>query len=162
MTRKGLTWLVVPLALVCASCGVRPSGAIPGDPAPSGPVYGVTLYFARHNELIPTLRATTNQFTPIETITALASGPDAREQTDGMTTQVPPGIAPVNLATDQSGNTVLALNVNPNSLSTVAIGQLTCTATTAIDNAGTGINANSFFVAGQGAQIGPLRCPDSG
>ena len=162
MTRRRLTWLVVLLALVCAGCGVRPSGVIPGDQAPTGPVYGVTLYFARHNELIPTLRATTNQFTPIETITALASGPDPREQTDGMTTQVPPGIVAVSLAPDPSGNTFLTLNVNPNTLSTVAIGQLTCTATTAIANAGLSVNADTFFIAGQGAHIGPLRCPESG
>ncbi|HJP75264.1 MAG TPA: hypothetical protein VJ914_13400 [Pseudonocardiaceae bacterium] len=162
MTRTRLTWLVVLLALVCAGCGVRPSGAIPGDQAPTGPVYGVTLYFARHNELIPTLRATTNQFTPIEAITALVSGPDSREQSDGMTTQVPPGIVADGLTTDPSGQTFLGVNINPTTLSTVAVGQLTCTAITAIANAGTSINADTFFIAGQGAQIGPLRCPESG
>lgn len=162
MNRNRLTWIVVLLALVCAGCGVRPSGAIPGDPAPSGPVFGVYLYFVRHGELIPTLRATTNKLTPIETITALASGPDAREQNDGLSTQVPPGIVPVDVSTDQFGNTTLDLAVNPNSLSTVAVSQLTCTAVTAVAAAGTGIHANGFFIAGQGARIGPLECPEIG
>ena len=81
--------LLVLLALVCVGCGVRPSGAIGGNPAPTGPVNGVTLFLVQQGQLAPVLRTTTTRLTPTEAVTLLAAGPSQAEQAQGLRTQVP-------------------------------------------------------------------------
>lgn len=155
-------WLLV-LALVCAGCGVLPSGAIPGDAAPTGPVNGVTLFLVRNDQLVPTLRTTLTQLTPIEAISVLVAGPDSDEQGQGLRTDVPADLAPVDVATTMSGTT-LDIGIDPNTLSTMAVEQLVCTALSAIgaQTIPAPGNIGVFSIAGAGRAIGALSCPQIG
>ena len=151
------------LALLCAGCGVRPSAVIPGDPAPTGPVNGVTLYFVRGNQLVATLRATDTALTPTEAVSLLVTGGmNSDEAARGLRTAIPPGIAPVQLGTDATGTT-LAIAGDPHQLSTMAVDQLLCTAQAALATDATR-TAGGFFISGPGStgRIGPLgACPET-
>ncbi len=153
--RRWLPALVVVLA--CVGCGVRPSGAISGLAAPAGPVYGVTLFLVRDDQLVPVLRATTTQLTPVETMTTLADGPTSAETSAGLRTQVPASVLPVTLTDDTAGTTI-DVAIDPNQLSTMAVNQLVCTAMNT-DSQREPIGAGHFFMTGASRTIGPLRCP---
>jgi hypothetical protein len=142
---------------------VRPSGAIPGDAAPTGPVNGVTLFLVRSDQLVPTLRTTLNQLTPIEAISVLAAGPDTNEQEQGLRTQVPSNLAPADVTPTASGTT-LNIGIDPNTLSTTAVEQLVCTALSAIgaQNTPTVPSLGVFSIAGAGRTLSALRCPEIG
>ena len=152
-------WPVVLLALVCVGCGVRPSGAISGNPAPTGPVNGVTLFLVRSGELAPTLRTTATQLTPVQAVTLLAAGPTEQERQQGLHTEVPSNLAPANVTADASGIT-LDVALDPNSLSTMAVDQLVCTTQSAIADQNLPFPASTgFFIAGAGRTIKADRCP---
>ncbi|HEX4223269.1 MAG TPA: hypothetical protein VHZ97_12960 [Pseudonocardiaceae bacterium] len=157
------SWLLLVLAMVCVGCGVRPSGAIPGDPAPTGPVNGVTLFLVRNDQLVPTLRTTLTQLTPIAAISVLAEGPDSDEQGQGLRTQVPANLAPAGVNTTAAGTT-LDIGIDPTTLSTTAIEQLVCTALSAISAQTTATigNVGVFSIAGAGRTMDALRCPEIG
>lgn len=159
---RRLSWLLV-VALVCVGCGVRPSGAIPGDAAPTGPVNGVTLFLVRNDQLVATLRTTVTQLTPIEAISVLAQGPDSSEQEQGLRTQIPANLAPADVAATASGTT-LDIGVDPNTLSTTAVEQLVCTALSAIGAQGSSTigNLGVFSITGAGRTISGLHCPEIG
>ena len=156
-------WVLLALvALACVGCGVRPSGAISGLPAPTGPVNGVTLFLIRDDQLVPVLRATATPPTVVEAVTLLAEGPTQGETSAALRTQVPADILPVSL--DERGHgTTLALAIDPNELSTMAINQVACTARNAQANRIPPIETGpDFFLSGAGRTIGPLRCPQTG
>lgn len=155
----GRRWLLVLAALACVACvgcGVRPSGAISGLPAPTGPVNGVTLFLIRDDQLVPVLRATTTQLTPVEALTVLADGPTSAETAAALRTEVPTSVLPVNITNDATGVTIV-VSVDPDQLSTMAIDQLACTAMTA-DVHGQALMTGTFVMTGEGHTIGPLAC----
>ena len=155
--------LGLSFALLCAGCGVRPSGVILGDAAPTGPVNGVTLFFVRNNQLVPSLRATDTALTPAETVSLLVTdGVNAQEGALGLRTDIPPGLAPVDITTNAIGTT-LVIATDPHQLSTMAVNQLLCTARTALAS-GSALSPNGFFIIGPGSagRIGPLgQCPET-
>lgn len=160
MNRARTTWLIVAIALVCAGCGVRPSGVIPGDPAPIGPVNGATLMFVHDGALVPSLRTTSDQPSVVEAVELLIGGPDTDEQAVGLTSKVPANAGPVNLTGDTSGLT-LDIAIDPNTLPPLAVDQLTCTAVGALVDQGTALRSEpGFFIAGAGNRIGPVTCPE--
>ena len=157
-----MRWLV-PLAVVvlaCAGCGVRPSGVIPGDPAPTGPVNGVTLYFVRNGDVVPVLRATDTALTPTEAMNLLLSGGvDAQESAQGLRTDLPPGAGPATLTTDATGST-LTIAVDPGPLLPAAKNQLFCTAQSALAQESGPAAGGGLFIVGPDERIGPMsRCP---
>ncbi|WP_279578930.1 hypothetical protein [Fodinicola feengrottensis] len=89
--------------MAVAGCGVRSSGVITGNAAPSGPAEGVTLYLVLDGKLSQVLRATSEQLTPEQTLNLLAAGPDPSERTRGFSSAVPGNIAPVTLSYGQTG-----------------------------------------------------------
>lgn len=158
MTRW-LAALAFVFALVCAGCGVQPSGVIPGDPAPTGPVNGVTLYFVRDGQVTAALRATDTELTPTEAINLLLSGgPDAQEQAVGLRTDLPPGTGPATLTNDATGST-LTIRVDPGALKPTAKQQLVCTVQSALAEQ-FATTAVGLFIVGPDTRIGPMsRCP---
>lgn len=156
MMRRGALLALVLVA--CVGCGVRPSGAIPGLPAPSGPVNGVTLFLIGDDQLVPVLRATATQLTAVEAVTLLAGGPTSDETSGGLSSQVPPNIVPVDV-TDEGSGTTLNMAIDPTQLSTLAVDQLVCTVREADAQTAPVTTGGGFFVAGAGHTIGPLRCP---
>ncbi|HEY4020319.1 MAG TPA: hypothetical protein VGM75_16635 [Pseudonocardiaceae bacterium] len=154
-------WLLVLLALACVGCGVRPSGVIGGNPAPTGPVNGVTLFLVQDGQLVPILRTTTTQLTPTEAVTVLAAGPSSAEKAQTLRTQVPTDIAPINVTTTPSGTTI-DVAIDPNSLSTVAVEQLVCTAVSAMTEQPSAPGSPSFSITGAGRTIGSLVCRETG
>ncbi|HEY4455659.1 MAG TPA: hypothetical protein VGN81_15210 [Pseudonocardiaceae bacterium] len=155
MTRVVL--LAVLLGL-CVGCGVQPSGVIPGDPAPTGPVNGVTLYFVRNGEVVPTLRATDTALNPTETMNLLLTGGvDNQESATGLTTDLPPGAGPATLTNDATGAT-LTIAVDPGPLRPAAKNQLVCTAQSAL--AQEFATTIGLVIVGPDERIGPMsRCP---
>lgn len=154
---KRLVLLAVLLA--CVGCGVQPSGVIPGDPAPTGPVNGVTLYFVRNGAVVPTLRATDTALTPTEAMNLLLTGGvDDQEAAIGLRTDLPPGVGPATLTTDATGAT-LTIAVDPGPLPPAAKNQLVCTAQSVLAQESPAA-ALSLFIAGPDERIGPMsRCP---
>lgn len=156
---RRLLVLAVLLGLACVGCGVQPSGVIPGDPAPTGPVNGVTLYFVRNGEVVPALRATDTALTPTEAMNLLLTGGvDDQERAVGLSTDLPPGTGPATLTNDATGTT-LTIAVDPGPLRPAAKNQLVCTAQSALaqEFATTSVG---LFIVGPDERIGPMsRCP---
>jgi hypothetical protein len=89
-----LVGLCLGIGLLGSGCGVRPSGVIHGVAAPTGPVYGVYLYFADSTgRLTAVLRPTNPPPSPSATLAMLVGGPDADEQAQGFRTELPPDVA---------------------------------------------------------------------
>jgi hypothetical protein len=150
---------VLAVLLACVGCGVQPSGVITGDPAPTGPVNGVTLYFVHNGDVVASLRATDTALTPTEAMNLLLStGVDDQERAMGLRTDLPPGVGPATLTSDARGST-LTIAVDPGPLPPAAKDQLVCTAQSALaqESAPTAIG---LVIVGPDERIGPLsRCP---
>jgi len=138
---------VVLAALVLGGCGVRPSEVITGRPAPGGSVEGIPLYLLADGQLTLVLR-TAKQVDPL---TLLALGPTVEESGRGLTSEVPPEIAPIERSTDPGGGRVaVKTGFDVTALSTTAVDQIVCTASP-------GRLPVSFV--GPGDRLGPLVCP---
>lgn len=155
--------VLLAVLLACVGCGVQPSGVIPGDPAPTGPVNGVTLYFVHNGEVVPTLRATDTALNPTETMNLLLTGGvDEQESASGLTTDLPPGAGPATLTNDATGAT-LTIAVDPGPLRPAAKDQLVCTAQSALAQGFTTTTTVGLVIVGPDARIGPMsRCPVTG
>ncbi|WP_328608420.1 hypothetical protein OG943_04670 [Amycolatopsis sp. NBC_00345] len=149
---------VVVLAVVLAGCGVRPSGVIPGVPAPSGPVVpqasnSTVLYFLMGSQ--PTASQREGIRTePADVLTLLAAGPDDAERAAGLTTEVPATAVPVSVAVEPSGVTV-ALGIDVSALSTKATQQIACT----VRHLDSVAALPPVTLTGGGHSQGPLSCP---
>ncbi|WP_344308443.1 hypothetical protein [Fodinicola feengrottensis] len=150
---------VVALAMAVAGCGVRSSGVITGNAAPSGPAEGVTLYLVLDGKLSQVLRATSEQLTPEQTLNLLAAGPDPSERTRGFSSAVPGNIAPVTLSYGQTGQATLTLAADVNSLSTMAADQLVCTARDTLSTQAAAPGPVGITLTGHGQNRGPQSCP---
>ena len=119
------------VSLVAVSgCGVRPSGVITGGAPPSGavaPTGTITLYLVKGDRLSAVTRPGVPPL-PAETLALLAAGPTASEAAQGLTTDVPPGVGPFSVATQQAGRLVVTLSTPTGELSALAVAQIVCTA----------------------------------
>ncbi|MEV4822325.1 hypothetical protein [Micromonospora sp. NPDC049274] len=147
------------LTLFTAGCGVRPSDVITGRAAVTGPSAGAGLYLISHGELALVLRATKpgpGPSSPTETLALLAAGPTPSERSAGLSSEVPPGVAPAQVtpSVDEPGITVtMSGAVLP--LSTVAANQIICTVVFAVSGQG---SAPVTIVGSDGTRP-PWPCP---
>lgn len=129
--RIGLARRVLAAGLVSvvamAGCGVRPSGVITGGDPPSGAVVPITLYLVTNGELIAVTRPG-GPLSQADTLALLAAGPTAREQADGLTTDVPPEAGPFSVTAEPAGRLVVTVSTPASELSTLALEQIVCTA----------------------------------
>lgn len=138
------------LTVLTAGCGVRPSEVITGRSAVTGPSAGPGFYLISHGELTLVLRATKpspGPSLPAATLALLAAGPTPSERSAGLSSEVPPDVAPATVtpSVDEPGITVtMSGAVLP--LSTVAANQIICTVV--------------FAVSGQGSAPVTLVGPD--
>jgi hypothetical protein len=110
---------LLALPLLLAACGVRPTDVIPGTPST-----GALIYLVQGNTPVPVVRLSRNQPRPNEeALSLLAEGPTAAERDRGFTNEVPSTAFPFTV----NRNTI-GLLVDPNSLSTMAVAQIACTA----------------------------------
>ncbi|SNT11716.1 hypothetical protein SAMN05421812_103238 [Asanoa hainanensis] len=138
------------LALVLAGCGVRPSDVITGGPAPASTVEGVRFYLLSDDQPTVVLRG----LKPMkldDLLSLLADGPTEAERAAGLTSEVPPGIAPVKVGTAGDG-VLVSLSTDVRGLSVLAVVQIVCTIQ------GVAGAAPVTLVNGE-QRRGPLSCP---
>ena len=112
------------LALVLASCGVRPTPILPGSDAPTVSVREVTVYFlSAEGTLVPRKRSHTGTVDNTTAITTLIGGLTEEEKKLGLVTEVPTTTQPV-----LSVSNLILLPGNMLPLSKSAQFQLYCTA----------------------------------
>lgn len=136
-------------------CGVQPSGVITGAAPPSGPAEPATtiLYLVSNDRLSPVLRPGP-QLSQADTLALLAASPTDEERAHGLTTAVPPEVAPFSVAATPSGRIVVTLSTPASGLSAVAIAQIVCTAAAAAPASPTQVT-----VLGAGQEGHGPRCP---
>ncbi|MFI7604375.1 hypothetical protein ACIBTV_04550 [Micromonospora sp. NPDC049366] len=165
--RAGVSRLAALLAglmlvtLVAAGCGVRPSGVVIGRPAPAGPTEGARLYLVRQGELTPVVRLTKQRFTPEQVVGLLPAGPTERERSQGLTTEVPPGLVPTGSPVPTPGavGVTLTMTGTVTTLSAVAADQIICTASDATGFADLGRKSVPVTIAGSDGSRAPRVCP---
>lgn len=165
MIRRAVCVLAA-VALVATGCGVRPSGVIPGNEAPSGPAYppgrsgtaapgagqDVVLYFVRGGAVIPVSRSGPPP-EPAGLIGQLAAGPDGRSGAGGFTTEVPQSALPATVTT--AGTSVRAnLHSDVTTLSATAVDQIVCTLLSDDSLAG----LTTVVLSGGGRTLPAARC----
>jgi hypothetical protein len=120
-------------AVLVGGCGVRPSGVITGNPAPSGPAQGAELYLLSGGELTPVVRPSGRRLSPVETLTLLAAGPMPEERAQGFSSEVPADLDAVAVTAGAPGaGIVVTLTGDVSGLSGTALDQVTCTAVAAV------------------------------
>ena len=113
--------------LTGAGCGVRPTGVIPGGPAPTITSTDVILYLVGPDgTLVRRTRVLTGETTAATPLQSLLAGPTDAERQEGLTSEVPVTTAAVIIRT---GNTLI-LPIDITALSGTAHAQLGCTAAT--------------------------------
>jgi hypothetical protein len=155
MRRHLLAWVVLA-AVLCAGCGVRPSGVISGGPAPTGPVQGTALYFLDGSALTVALRPAHQPLWPAQVLTLLQNGPSEDERAANLTSEVPTALGPVKVTTDASGNVDIVVKADVSKLSTAAVDQIVCTLRDAMSTAA------PVTLTSTGANRGPQTCPLTG
>lgn len=145
--RTGLAAALLSLAAV-AGCGVRPSGVITGGNPPSGAVQTIIVYLVSNGRLTAAPRPG-SPLSPADTLALLAAGPTAREQAQGLTSDVPPEAVPFSVTANPAGQLVVAVSTPAGQLSTLAIDQIVCTASATAP----------VTVIGAGQRVGPRNCP---
>jgi hypothetical protein len=153
MTR--LAWVLL-VAVLTAGCGVRPSGVITGGPAPTAPAEGANLYFLANSSLILVRRPTRQHLSPTQTLALLQDGPDSDDWATNLTSEVPPGLDPVTVTTDASGNVDIVVSTDVTTLSTTAVDQIVCTVRDALSTTA------PVTLTSHAATRGPRTCPLTG
>jgi hypothetical protein len=167
MRRPHLLASVVLIVVLCAGCGVRPSGVITGGPAPSGRAYGppnapggpdqgTALYFLAGTTLTPVLRPTNRRTSPAQTLSLLQDGPNADERAAKLTSEVPAGLDPFIVSTDGSAQVVVVVSADATTLSSRAVDQIVCTVRDALPSTA------PVTVTSDGATREPRTCPVTG
>ncbi|WP_406630242.1 hypothetical protein [Amycolatopsis sp. WGS_07] len=144
---------LIAIMLLAAGCGVRPSGVIPGEEAPSGPAVGsvgntATVYFVLDGKLVPVVRNGVGEV-PADRVRALEQGPNEDERASGYTTELPPSFEPIAVGISEA-----AIGVNVRDLTPNAVGQLVCT----VIAAGGGGPAKTVTLSGGGQTLRPQGC----
>ncbi|MGI5211445.1 hypothetical protein [Plantactinospora sp. CA-290183] len=158
---RSVAALVLCAALV-AGCGIRPSGVIPGGPAPRVPAMGTGLYLVSEHQLALVLRPTGPPPSPAGTLAMLLGGPDPTELARGLRTEIPPDAGPAALTVEQSGVTV-TLATDVAALPALAVDQIVCTLSAAVPTDGRGPALGpAVTLVGPGGNRRPGSCPLSG
>lgn len=144
------------VATLTAGCGVRPSGVIPGGPAPVGHASGVVLYFLSGSSLTPVFRPIRQPISPTKTLAFLQEGPDDAERAANLTSEVPSGLDPVDVTTHVSGDVEIVVSFDVRSLSAAAVDQVVCTVRDTLTTTA------SITLSSDGATRGPRSCPFPG
>ncbi|MBP2330731.1 hypothetical protein JOF56_011116 [Kibdelosporangium banguiense] len=131
--------LLLALLVLLAGCGVQPTDPITGNPSTGAMVYLIQL-----GSPTPVLRPTPFQARPNDSLSLLADSLTAAERDAGFTNEVPNTASPITIA----GSTI-TLQVDPNSLSALAVAQIACTAAV----------SRPVTLTGGGQTRGPTRCP---
>jgi hypothetical protein len=155
LARGALAAGLVSLVAV-AGCGVRPSPVITGAAPPSGAVERtatITLYWVKNGRLSAVTRPGGPPLSPADTLALLADGPTAREQVQGLTTDIPRGAGPFSVSATSTGHLAVTLSTPAGELSTLAVGQIVCTVA-----ATTPGGPVSVTVVGAGRGIGGQEC----
>jgi hypothetical protein len=159
LARRVLAAGLVSLVAV-AGCGVQPSDAIRAGDPPSGgvaptiaPAMRITLFLVRNGRLSAVKRPG-RRLSQADTLALLAAGPTAREQADGLTTDVPPEAGPFSVTTKPAGRLVVTLSTPAGELSTLAVAQIVCTAAATVPEIPAQIT-----VVGAGQSVDPRNCP---
>ena len=136
-------------------CGVQPSGVITGAAPPSGRVEPATtiLYLVSNDRLSP-VRRPGGPLSPADTLALLAASPTDEERAHGLTTAVPPEVAPFSVAAKPFGRIVVTLSTPASGLSAVAVTQIVCTAAAA-----TPASPTQVTVLGAGQDGNDPHCP---
>jgi hypothetical protein len=141
-------------------CGVRPSDVITGGAPPSGavaPATTITLYLVKDDRLSAVTRPGGPPLSPADTLALLAAGPTAREQEQGLTSDVPSSAGLFSVTGRSAGHLVVTLSGPAGELSTLAVDQIVCTAAATIPR-----DSVQVTVAGGGQSVGPRECRDDG
>ena len=151
MTKRLLA--LVAVLVLASGCGVRPSGVIPGENAPSGPPNGnlghtATVYFVVNGTVVPVVRNGVGDVAG-DRVRALEQGPDEDERAGGYTTELPPSFEPIAIGVNEA-----AIGVNVRELSPNAVAQIVCT----ILAAGGGGASGTIVLSGGGQKLQPRAC----
>jgi hypothetical protein len=166
------------VGLLVVGCGIRPTGVIYGQGAPTGAVSSMLLYLVDHNTLRPVARPlpvtptinATNKIAPfvpadMQALTALLQGPSAAEAAAGLTSEIPANAVGGVKHTDDPHLILVYVETDAGtSLSQRAVDQIACTVIAAqlID----GITDNEKSLRVQVQDSGdrswtPQRCPQN-
>jgi len=166
MTRRHLLAWVVLTAVLCAGCGVRPTGVITGGPAPTGDAFGrpgappgregAALYLLADSALTPVLRATRQRLSPTQTLALLQEGPNVDERAANLTSEVPAGLDAVSVTADASGDVTVLVSADVRTLSAKAVDQIVCTVRDALPATA------PITLTSDAATRGPRACPLTG
>lgn len=149
---KRLLALIAVLVLT-ASCGVRPSGVITGENAPSGPPngnsgYTARVYFVLNGNVVPVMRSGAGDVAA-DRVRVLEQGPSEDERAGGYTTELPPSFEPIAIGVSDA-----AIGVNVRELSPNAVSQIVCT----VLAAGGGGASGTITLSGGGQKLQPQAC----
>jgi hypothetical protein len=153
VTRKSGLLSLVSLALTGAivgllvvGCGIRPTGVIPGQDAPTGAITSMIVYLLDHGTLRAVARPLpqtqtanpdgTNKITPYvgpeqQALNALIQGPTATEAAAGMSSEVPTSVFGVIARTEGNVAEVYVKAPDDGQLTKNAVDQIACTVITA-------------------------------
>ncbi|MET7338543.1 hypothetical protein [Nonomuraea sp. NPDC005650] len=160
--RTGLARRVLAAGLVslvaAAGCGVRPTDVIRVGNPPSGrvaPTTKITLFLVKNGRLSAVTRSSDRPMFRAATLALLADGPTASEQERGFTTEVPLEAGPFSVTDAPAGHVEVTLSTPAGELSTLAVGQIVCTAAavTALEGPA------KVTIVGAGQSVGPRNCP---
>ncbi|MFC4536765.1 hypothetical protein [Sphaerisporangium dianthi] len=150
---------LIPL-IAAAGCGVRPSDVIPAGDPPSGRIAPstststtITLYLVKNGRLSAMRRPSDRPLFQADTLALLAAGPTPQEQAHGFTTDVPPQAAPFTVTPKPAGHLVVTLSTPAGDLSTLAVGQIVCTAAATAPE-----SPAQITLIGAGQSVGPQNC----
>ncbi|MEU9509359.1 hypothetical protein AB0D32_24125 [Micromonospora sp. NPDC048170] len=154
----GVLVLVAPLA---AGCGIQPSEVITGSPARGGPSEGVGLYLIRNGTLTLVVRPAEEGVPPAEALRLLAAGPDAHEQDEGFTSEVPADALPASGVAASADRSRLSVTLSGpvTTLSATAVDQIVCTLDGAAVAAGSGQRFAAVTLSGPDGDLKPRFCP---
>lgn len=140
-----------------AGCGVRPSDVIPAGDPPSGALVPTTIIlFLVENGRLSAVTRPGGRLSQADTLALLAAGPTAKEQAQGLTTDVPPDAGPFSVTAKPAGHLVVSPSIPAGELSALAVEQIVCTAAA---RAPEGPVEVTVAGAGQESRPGARACP---
>lgn len=154
--------LVLAILLLVGGCGIQPTGVIPLGPAPtihnlSSP--DLTLYFVSQGRVVSSTRTTGTALSPADALNTLARGPNQREFSQGLYTELPQVTSdPISVNTRLFPVQVF-VPFSQKELTDVAINQLACTAIAALATSGeVRDNGVGVFLTMTDSKVGPRPC----
>ncbi|WP_221891100.1 hypothetical protein [Microbispora sp. KK1-11] len=113
----------------------------------------ITLFLVKNGRLSAVTRPGF-RLSQADTLALLAAEPTAREQADGLTTDVPPEAGPFSVTTESAGDLVVTVSTPAGELSTLAVAQIVCTAAATVPE-----SPAQITVVGAAQSVDPRNCP---